>query len=437
MNQESHEEHTLIEWFDDKLDEFHEWLNDIRDTREKNLETLAIQEVEQFPDVVQIDESTHISKESLWKFWLIWAIIALAWYFAFQSLWLIYLLIAGLILSMAVERFIQFFQKWMPRWLSMSLVYLLVFLFLISGIILVVPFIIQQSAELISMTIDQAVVLQDQIQEDGLKVMISESILPGAAKDSLIWFLDTTNVVDSMQSALVDNISQIVGMWSSYIKNAGDFAVSMLTGTFSALFQIVIVFMSAIFCTIEKEKVIWVISSFSSRPKYMGSILLRLYDKLWQRLVGQVLLSITVWVAVAIWLQILAWFGYDLPNKFTLSLIAGLTEFIPYVWPILWWLPALFVATLAYGIKGFLVTIILYYIIQRLENNLLVPVIMSQTLWVSPLLIFVTMLFMGILLGILWVIIAVPIAVIIQMVYTEYVKLPQIAAAKNQQKTSK
>lgn len=43
----------------------------------------------------------------------------------------------------------------------------------------------------------------------------------------------------------------------------------------------------------------------------------------------------------------------------------------------------------------------MYYIVQRLENNVLVPMIMSQTLGVSPLLIFVTMILMGMLLGIL------------------------------------
>ena len=51
MNQESQEEHTLIDWFDERLDEFHEWLNTIRDTREKNLETIAVQEVEEFQEV--------------------------------------------------------------------------------------------------------------------------------------------------------------------------------------------------------------------------------------------------------------------------------------------------------------------------------------------------------------------------------------------------
>ena len=424
------DESNLVEWFDGKLDEFHHWLKELRLQREKNIETLKTQELASFPEERKKDTGSAIARESLWRFWLLWAVVVLGWYFLFQTLSIVYLLATWLIVSMAVERFVLFFQQWMPRGLAMAITYLLLFVILISGIVLIIPFLVQQTADLITMTIDRASVLQSSIQDDGVRAMINESILPGRIKDSLIWFLDSTDVRDSMQQTLEDNISQIIGTGTTYIKNAWDFAVWLLTGTFSAMFKIFVVFMVAIFYTLEREKVIWVISSFSSTPAYMTSMLYRLYDKLGSWLVWQLLLSVAVWVLVAVWLNIIWRFWYDLPNKFTLSLIAGLTEFIPYVWPILWGLPALFVATLSFGFKGFLVTMLMYYIVQRLENNVLVPMIMSQTLWVSPLLIFVTMIMMGTLLGILWIIIAVPIAVIVQMIYTEYIKLPKTVIKK-------
>lgn len=432
-------DHTLLDRFDQKLDEFHLRIGDLRDQREQNIESQTKKEIEFFAKKRKKDTGTLIARESLWRFWLIWAVVVLWWYFLFQTLSIVYLLITWLILSMAVERFVFFFQQWMPRGLAMALTYLLLFILLFSGIVLIIPFLVQQTADLITMMLDQAVILEQKLEEDGIRVMIYDTILPMAVKDSLVGFLDTTNVWDSMQATLSNNISQIIGMGTSYIKNAGDFAVSLLTGTFSALFQIFIVFMIAIFCTLERDKVVWVISSFSSSPGYVTNNIHRLYDKLWNRLVWQLLLSVVVWVLVAIWLNIIWLFGYSLPNKFTLSLIAWLTEFIPYVWPILWGVPALFVATLSFGRKGLLVTMFMYYVVQRLENNVLVPMIMSQTLGVSPLLIFVTMILMGILLGILWIIIAVPVAVIVQMIYTEYVKLPSMieSSSKTNSKRSK
>jgi len=87
---------------------------------------------------------------------------------------------------MAVERFVLFFQQWMPRGLAMAITYLLLFVLLFSGLVLIVPFLVQQTADLITMTIDRASVLQSSIQDDGVRAMINESILPGRIKDSLV-----------------------------------------------------------------------------------------------------------------------------------------------------------------------------------------------------------------------------------------------------------
>jgi len=184
----------------------------------------------------------------------------------------------------------------------------------------------------------------------------------------------------------------------------------------------VIVFTIAVFGSIEKKSVSKFIASLSSTPHHMDKTVSGLYDTLWNWLVGQILLSVAVGLLVGIWLLILDWIGLGLPSSFTLALIAWLTEFIPYLWPILWGLPWIFVASLAYGFKWFIAAGILYMVVQWTENNILVPLIMSQTLWVSPLLIFVTMVTFGSLLWLLWVIIAVPIAVILNITYQEYLK---------------
>lgn len=68
----------------------------------------------------------------------------------------------------------------------MAITYLLLFVLLFSGLVLIVPFLVQQTADLITMTIDRASVLQSSIQDDGVRAMINESILPGRIKDSLV-----------------------------------------------------------------------------------------------------------------------------------------------------------------------------------------------------------------------------------------------------------
>lgn len=70
-------------------------------------------------------------------------------------------------------------------------------------------------------------------------------------------------------------------------------------------------------------------------------------------------------------------------SRFALALIAGITEFIPYLGPVLALLPALALA-LGMGPETVLAVLVLYLVIQQLENNVLVPWLMSKSLDLSP-----------------------------------------------------
>jgi predicted PurR-regulated permease PerM len=96
-------------------------------------------------------------------------------------------------------------------------------------------------------------------------------------------------------------------------------------------------------------------------------------------------------------------------------LIAGITELIPYIWPLLWGFVAVVVAFIHFGRTGVLVVGALYIVIQRLENNVLIPVLMNKTLGVNPVVIFISMIIGWLIIGVLWVLLAVPISVIITL----------------------
>ena len=84
-------------------------------------------------------------------------------------------------------------------------------------------------------------------------------------------------------------------------------------------------------------------------------------------------------------------------------------EFIPYVGPILAFLPALAVVA-GMGFGPIMAVLILYIIIQQVENNILVPMVMSKTLDLSPFLILLMMMVMANIFGIVGVLIALPFA---------------------------
>lgn len=84
-------------------------------------------------------------------------------------------------------------------------------------------------------------------------------------------------------------------------------------------------------------------------------------------------------------------FNFDTNRTFTLALISGVMEFIPYIGPFVALIPALIIG-LGISWKAAFVITILYIIIQQIENNFLVPYVMSRSLDISPFLVFVVML---------------------------------------------
>jgi predicted PurR-regulated permease PerM len=114
-------------------------------------------------------------------------------------------------------------------------------------------------------------------------------------------------------------------------------------------------------------------------------------------------------------------FGFDTGRTFTLALISGVMEFIPYIGPLLSLIPALIIgAGISWQVA--LAITILYLIIQQVENNILVPYVMSRSLDLSPFLVFVVMIAGATLGGILGIILAVPIAAIGRVIYMSYRK---------------
>lgn len=128
----------------------------------------------------------------------------------------------------------------------------------------------------------------------------------------------------------------------------------------------------------------------------------------WAR--GQIILSVIIGVCVYIALSLIG-----VPYAFALALLAGLLEFIPYAGPIFSGIFGVFFAlTVSPAIA--LITAIAYYIIQSLENNIIVPKVMQKAAGVNPVLSFVMILLAFEALGVIGVFLGVPIASIIMAI---------------------
>lgn len=90
-------------------------------------------------------------------------------------------------------------------------------------------------------------------------------------------------------------------------------------------------------------------------------------------------------------------------------------EFIPYVGPFLALLPALAIAA-GMGFVPVISIFVLYILIQQAENNILVPMVMSKALDLSPFLILLMMMVMASIFGIVGILLAIPFAAILQII---------------------
>jgi predicted PurR-regulated permease PerM len=120
---------------------------------------------------------------------------------------------------------------------------------------------------------------------------------------------------------------------------------------------------------------------------------------------GQLILMGSVGIATTI-----AYFVIGLEGPLLLGLIAALAEAIPLVGPALGAVPALVVAMLTGRIEVVIVVAIVYVVIQVVESNVLVPVVMHNTIGIPPLLVVISILAGASIAGIAGALLSVPLA---------------------------
>lgn len=107
------------------------------------------------------------------------------------------------------------------------------------------------------------------------------------------------------------------------------------------------------------------------------------------------------------------------PNALLFGILAGFGEAIPTIGPILSAVPPFAVAVADDPAKGGQV-LLLFLVVQQLENNLLVPWIMSRNLNLHPVSILFFVVALGSLLGVAGALLAVPTAIIVKILWEEF-----------------
>ena len=125
-------------------------------------------------------------------------------------------------------------------------------------------------------------------------------------------------------------------------------------------------------------------------------------DKLGAWLRGQVVLCFSIGLLSWVTLTLI-----NLPYAVPLAVFAGIFEAVPTIGPILSAVPAIIVA-LTIDPKIAITVAIIYFVIQMLENHVLVPNIMRHAVGLNPIIVIVGIMIGGSLMGITGALLAIP-----------------------------
>ena len=402
-------------------EDFHAWKEDIKERYGKRfpkpkLDRPTTNLIEANQDDIS-NQSTKTTKVIL-KFWLIWLAIVTLWYMMYISLSYIYMVIAAFIISLALEWCIIFWQRiTRSRWFWILITYLIATFFILAGFIILIPFFFNRWNQLLQSLMSWLISFQTTLAQLWVQWYIEElNRIPSFIKEELIQWIQNSNS-DSILSAISDNIWSIMSTSSDYVKLIAWQALIFFGNIFSILVEFAIVLTLCVFFSVAHYDIKYGLKYIF---RHYNNVLPRIdlaYSGITTWLKSQLFLCFFIWIMSYLWLWILELFGISIPQKWTLAILAGLFEIVPYLGPFLWWLPAAISGLIFSWWWWFLAVCILYTIIQQSEEKFLVPVLMWKTLWVSPLLVFLCMILCGTIMWFFWVLLAVPMAVIVSLAF--------------------
>jgi predicted PurR-regulated permease PerM len=108
----------------------------------------------------------------------------------------------------------------------------------------------------------------------------------------------------------------------------------------------------------------------------------------------------------------------QMPYALPLAVLAGLLEVVPNLGPTISAIPALIIG-LSRSPFLFFANLSLYFIVQQLENNLIVPLVMKKAVNLNPLVTLLSLLIGGNIAGFLGILLAVPITLTVETILME------------------
>ncbi len=309
--------------------------------------------------------------------------------------------IFGFILAYLLLPIVKRLDRYLPRWGSITAVYMAGFILFELALLFVVP----PAANQISQAVRQA---PEWLGRANTFITAQISQFQESASPEVREQVDAQ--VRNIQAAVQRNAS-------TYAQRAAAFLAGAILGIFDTLtflFGFLVVPFFLFYILNDSEKIGATIDRFLDRRIRadfwnIWSIVDSVFG---QYIRGQLLLGLVIGVVSFLGLNALnIFFGFDIPYTVVLALVAALGELIPVVGPVIAAIPAILVA-LGSGWQATVAVIVLFVVIQQLENQILVPRIVGNTLKLHAAVLLALLVIAGGVGGLPLVILAAPLAAI-------------------------
>jgi len=306
--------------------------------------------------------------------------ILLAFWFLYVIRDILMILFVSIILASVISPVADCFQKKkIPRGVSVLIVYIILIVLISLSVVLIIPPINEQIKEL---TNNPPLYLEKILK--GFSNFKEHSEMGG-----------DLGSLELNSKLLKGGLVQVTG---------GVFSV--ISGIFGGVISFFVVLVITFYFTVEKSaagQLFKTIAPIKYQP-YLMQLMSKMQKKIGYWLRAQLILCLIIGVFSYIGLLILG-----VKYALVLGLIAGLTEIIPYLGPILGAIPAVILAFTQSPFLALLV-IILYLVVQQMESNILVPKIMQRAVGLHPVVCIIVLLIGGRIAGVTGVLLAVPVA---------------------------
>ena len=221
-----------------------------------------------------------------------------------------------------------------------------------------------------------------------------------------VYYLSITEFANSMGIEVsVDDLSTLINT-----KQAMGFASSLLKSMGSMFSNGFVILLTVIFMMLESQHFIQKIS-YSSKDSDTLEHVVKISSQIQEYMVLKALISLLtgfiIWVALTI-------IGTD--YAFLWAVLAFMLNFIPNIGSIIAAVPVVLLTLVQLGSLSAIVVTVLYVIVNVVIGSIIEPKIMGKGLGLSTLIVFISLIFWGWLLGIVGMLLSIPLTIMVKII---------------------